>query len=96
MVGLSGIQMAFEYQTVWHPTSYDHSYTGLVQYSDPHCNVEILQVRFCDNQALEFFVTFDNKFLKQYSNTTLFFQSYETFINFFIQLGVKGYSILWL
>ena len=41
MVGLSGIQMAFENQTIWHPTSFlDHLNTRLVQYSDPHCNLK--------------------------------------------------------
>ena len=35
MVGLSSIQMAFEYQTIWHLTSFfDHLNTKLVRYSN--------------------------------------------------------------
>ena len=46
MVGLSSVQMAFEYQTIWYPTSFylwntgliiDHWNIILVWYSDPHC-----------------------------------------------------------
>ena len=38
MVGLSGIQMAFENQTIWHPTSFwPFEYQTIVWYSDPHC-----------------------------------------------------------
>ena len=36
-VHLSDIQMVFKYQTIWHPTSFDHLNTELVWYSDPHC-----------------------------------------------------------
>ena len=35
-VHLFGIQMAFKNQTIWHPTTFDHSNTRLVRYSDPH------------------------------------------------------------
>ena len=37
MVGLSGIQMAFKYQTIWHLTSFWPFKTRLAWYSDPHC-----------------------------------------------------------
>ena len=37
MVGLSGIQMAFENHTVWHPTSFKPFEYQTSWYSDPHC-----------------------------------------------------------
>ena len=52
MVGLSGIQMAFEYQTPFGiQTLLDHLNTRLVQYSDPHC-AQFEHFKFHKNQRI--------------------------------------------
>ena len=44
MVGLPGIQMAFENQNIWHQPLLDHSKTILVWYSDPHCKTNTVGI----------------------------------------------------